>query len=88
MIRTTDGRPVRILVIIDEYTKGCLSLKVARRLRSQDVLYQLYELFINRDILGDIRSDNGPEFTVKAVRDWLADVGVSTLFIEPWSPVF
>ncbi len=88
MIRTTDGRPVRILVIIDEYTKGCLSLKVARRLMSQDVLYQLYELFINRDILGDIRSDNGPEFTAKAVRDWLTDIGASTLFIEPWSPVF
>jgi transposase InsO family protein len=58
MIRTTDGRPVRILVIIDEYTRECLSLKVARRLRFQDVLDQLYELFIKRGIPEYIRSDN------------------------------
>ena len=86
MIRTTDGRPVRILVIIDEYTRECLFLKVARRIRSQDVLDQLYELFLKRDIPEYIRSDNGPEFTAKVVRDWLADIGVSTLFIEPGSP--
>lgn len=86
MIRTTDGRPVRILVIIDEYTRECLSLLVARRLRSQNVLDNLYELFIRRGIPEYIRSDNGPEFTAKAVRDWLADIGVSTLFIEPGSP--
>lgn len=48
MIRTTDGKPIRILVIIDEYTRECLSLLVARRIRSQDVLDQLYELFIRR----------------------------------------
>ncbi|UCE38966.1 MAG: transposase family protein, partial [Thermoplasmata archaeon] len=86
MIRTTDGRPVRILVIIDEYTRECLSLLVARRLRSQNVLDQLYELFIRRGIPEYIRSDNGPEFTAKVVREWLADLGVSTLFIEPGSP--
>ena len=86
MIRTTDGRPVRILVIIDEYTRECLSLLVARRIRSQNVLDDLYELFIKRGIPEYIRSDNGPEFTAKAVRDWLADIGVSTLFIEPGSP--
>ena len=86
MIRTTEGRPIRILVIIDEYTRECLSLLVARRLKSQDVLYQLYELFIKRGIPEYIRSDNGPEFTAKVVREWLADIGVSTLFIEPGSP--
>jgi putative transposase len=86
MIRTTDERPLRILVIIDEYTRECLSLLVARRLRSQNVLDNLYELFIKRGIPEYIRSDNGPEFTAKAVRDWLADIGVSTLFIEPGSP--
>ena len=86
MIRTTDGRPVRILVIIDEYTRECLSLLVARRLRSQNVLDQLYELFIRRGIPEYIRSDNGPEFTAKVVREWLVDLGVSTLFIEPGSP--
>lgn len=86
MIRTTNGRSVRILVIIDEYTRECLSLFAARRIRSQDVLDQLYELFINRGIPDYIQSDNGPEFTAKAVRDWLAKIGVSTLFIEPISP--
>jgi putative transposase len=86
MIRTTDGRPIRLLVIIDEYTRECLSLKVASRLRSQDVLDQLYELFLKRNIPEYIRSDNGPEFTAKAVRDWLANIGVSTLYIEPGSP--
>ena len=86
MIRTTDGRPIRILVIIDEYTRECLSLLVKRRLRSQDVLDQLYELFLKRNIPEYIRSDNGPEFTAKVVRNWLADIGVSTLFIEPGSP--
>jgi len=84
MIRTTDGRPIRILVILDEYTRKCLSLLVARRFRSQDVLDQLYELFITRGIPGYIRS--GPEFTAKVVREWLAGSGVSTLFIEPGSP--
>ena len=86
MIRTTDGRAVRILVIIDEYTRECLSLLVARRIRSQNVLDQLYELFIRRGIPEYIRSDNGPEFTAKVVREWLANVGIGTLFIEPGSP--
>jgi transposase InsO family protein len=86
MIRTTDGRAVRILVIIDEYTRECLSLTAARRIRSQDVLDQLYDLFISRGTPDHIRSDNGPEFTAKAVRKWLGDLGIATLFIEPGSP--
>jgi putative transposase len=86
MIRTTDGRAVRILVIMDEYTRECLSLFAARKVKSQDVLDQLYELFISRGIPDYIRYDNGPEFTAQAVRDWLAKIGVSTLFIEPGSP--
>ena len=86
MIRTTDGRPVRILAIIDEYTRECLSLYVARRIKHQDVLDQLYELFIDRGTPGFIRSDNAPEFTAKAVREWLAHTGVGPLYIEPGSP--
>lgn len=86
MIRTTDGRPIRILAIIDEYTRECLSLLAKRRIRSQDVLDQLYEFFLKRGIPEYIRSDNGPEFTAKAVRDWLTDIGVSTLYIETGSP--
>jgi len=66
--RTGDGLPLRILTLIDEYTRECLALKVARRLRSQDVLEQLGTLFIYRGLPRFIRSDNGPEFTAKAVR--------------------
>ena len=84
--RTEDGRPLRILTLIDEYTRECLALKVARKLNSQDVLEQLSYLFIYRGLPGFIRSDNGPEFTAKAVRNWLERLGVQTLFIEPGSP--
>jgi putative transposase len=87
MIRTTDGRPVRILVIIDEYTRECLKMVTARRLSSRDVLEALWDLFLERGLLPEhIRSDNGPEFAARAVREWLGNVGVKTLFIEPGSP--
>jgi transposase InsO family protein len=86
LIRTTDGRAVRILVIIDEYTRECLSMHVARSIKHQDVLDQLYELFLCRGIPEHIRSDNAPEFTAKSVRKWLTNLGVETLYIEPGSP--
>lgn len=84
--RTSDGRSLRLLTIIDEYTRECLCIDVARKLRSEDVLWRLARLFTERDMPEHIRSDNGPEFTAKAVRAWLADLGVKTLFIEPGSP--
>lgn len=84
--RTEDGRPLRILTLLDEYTRECLALKVARRLGAQDVLEQLGYLFIYRGLPSFIRSDNGPEFTAKAVRNWLKRLGVQNLFIEPGSP--
>ncbi len=62
MERTSDGRPLRILAIIDENTRECLALHVARRIRSGDVLNQLYDLFLRRGLPEYIRSDNGPEF--------------------------
>jgi len=86
MERTSDGRPLRILAVIDEYTRECLALHVARRIRSGDVLDQLYELFLKRGMPQYIRSDNGPEFAAKAVRNWLNRLDVTTLFIEPGSP--
>jgi transposase InsO family protein len=86
MDRTSDGRPIRILAVIDEYTRECLSMYVSRRIRSEDVLEQLYELFLTRGVPEHIRSDNGAEFTARAVRNWLEDLGVTTLFIEPGSP--
>lgn len=84
--RTHDGRPVRILAIIDEYTRECLALDVARRMTSEDVIYRLGQLFVQRGVPAYIRSDNGSEFTAKAVRDWLERLNVQTLFIEPGCP--
>jgi len=86
MVRTSEGRPVRILVIIDEYTRECLKMVTARRLSSRDVLEALWDLFLERGLPAHIRSDNGPEFAARAVREWLTKVGVKTLFIEPGSP--
>jgi transposase InsO family protein len=86
MARTSDGRAFRILAILDEYTRECLCLLVKRKLTSQDVLDQLYMLFLLRGVPVHIRSDDGPEFTSRAVRGWLAELGVKTLFIEPGSP--
>ncbi len=84
--RTSDGRALRFLVIIDEYTRECLSIDVSRKLNSEDVLCRLAELFIIRGTPDYIRSDNGPEFTAEAVTGWLQRLEVKTLFIEPGSP--
>ena len=84
--RTHEGRPVKILTIIDEYTRECLGIVVQRRLSSDDVLHCLTELFVKHGVPEHIRSDNGPEFTAKALRAWLGRIGVKTLFIEPGSP--
>jgi transposase InsO family protein len=66
--RTRDGRAFRMLTVIDEYTKECLAIVVARRLRADDVLAALADLFVERGPPDHIRSDNGPEFAAKAVR--------------------
>ncbi len=81
--RTTDGRPIRILNIIDEYTRECLAIHIGRQIKAADVLYILSELFVLRGAPDYIRSDNGSEFTAEMVREWLQRLGVKTLFIEP-----
>ncbi len=75
-----------MLVVIDEYSRECLSIDLARKLGSEDVLERLNDLFIRRGTPDYLRSDNGPEFTAHRVRDWLGRVEVKTLFIEPGSP--
>jgi len=75
-----------MLNIIDEYSRECLAVLVRRKITSQDVIDRLFELFIMKGIPEHIRSDNGPEFTAKAIRVWLNKIGVKTLFIEPGSP--
>ena len=84
--RTRDGRAFRMLTIMDEYSRECLAIDVARKQCSDDVLARLSELMSRRAVPGHIRSDNGPEFTARTVRQWLDRVGVKTLFIEPGSP--
>ena len=86
MTRTHDGRPVRMLTLIDEFTRECLAIDVERRMNHQRVLDRLAELFVHRGTPEFIRSDNGAEFTAEAVRDWLERVGVKTAYIEPGSP--
>jgi len=76
----------RILNVIDEYTRECLAIKVARRLTSRDVIEVLTDLFIEHGIPVHIRSDNGSEFTAKRVRQWLQRLQVRPLYIEPGSP--
>ncbi len=86
LARTHDGRAFRMLTVIDEFTRECLAIEVARRLRSDDVLHVLTDLFVRHGPPDHIRSDNGSEFTAKAVRGWLSRIGVKTLYIEPGSP--
>jgi len=75
-----------MLTIIDEYTRECLAIDVGRSLTKESVLERLTDLFIQRGIPEHIRSDNGSEFTAKAVRQWLKALGVTTLYITPGSP--
>jgi transposase InsO family protein len=83
---THDGRTLRLLVLLDEYTRECLAIRVARRLRSYEVIETLAEVMLWRGIPENIRSDNGPEFVAEELRKWLGNVGTGTLYIEPGSP--
>jgi len=85
-LRTRDGRALRVLCVLEEYTRECLAIAVARRFPSRDVLEHLAELFLWHGVPEHIRSDNGPEFTAKALRNWLKNLEVKPLFIEPGSP--
>ena len=84
--RTHDGRKYRMLNIIDEFTRECIAIRVSRRLKATDVIDVLSDLFILRGVPGHIRSDNGPEFIAKALRDWIVAVGAKTAYIMPGSP--
>ena len=86
MDRTHDGKAFRMLTVIDEHSRQCLAIHVQRKLKSDDVLAVLTELFQRHGPPDHIRSDNGAEFTAHAVRDWLGRIGVKTLYIEPGSP--
>ena len=83
---THDGRTLRILTLIDEYTRECLALRVERRLNSLEVIDTLADVMLERGIPEHIRSDNGPEFIARELQNWLARVGTRTLYIERGSP--
>ncbi len=83
---THDGRTLRMLTLIEEYTRECLAIRVARRLGNFEVIETLADVMLYRGIPEHIRSDNGPEFVAKELRKWLAKLGTGTLYIEPGSP--
>lgn len=84
--QTHDGKKFRILNIIDEFSRECLACFVARRIRSQDVILILADLFIEHGIPEHIRSDNGPEFIARILLKWFKTLDVKPLFIEKGSP--
>lgn len=84
--RTHEGRTLRLLVLLDEYTRECLAIRVARRLGSYEVIETLADVMLFRGIPEHLRSDNGPEFVAQELRKWLAKLGTGTLYIEPGSP--
>lgn len=84
--RTSDGRSIKWLSVIDEFTRECLALEVERSMNATEVLDVLIELVAVRGLPEHIRSDNGPEFIAVAIRSWLATAKVGALYIEPASP--
>ena len=84
--QTHDGRPIRMLTLIDEYTRQCLAINVARHQNGMTVIETLADAMLLYGIPEYIRSDNGPEMTSMIVRDWLKSIGSHTLYIEPGSP--
>ncbi len=83
---THDGRKFRMLTIVDEYTRQCLAIDVARQMNQETVMERLADLFVRRGVPDHIRSDNGSEFTAENIRCWLQKIGVKTLYITPASP--
>lgn len=84
--RLSNGKKIRMLTVIDEYTRQCLSIRVGYALKSDDVLEVMSDLFVERGIPDHIRSDNGSEFTAKTLKSWLHSLGIKTAYIEPGSP--
>lgn len=84
--RTSSGRPLKWLAITDEYTRECLALEVDHGITADRVLDVLTNLFLTRGVPQYIRSDNGPEFIARAIRQYTEKVGMAMLYIEPGSP--
>jgi transposase InsO family protein len=83
---THDGRALRLLTLIDEFTRDCVAIRVARRLGSQEVIETLAEVIVGRGIPEHLCSDNGPEFITQELRNWRGSFGTGALYIEPGRP--
>jgi len=81
-----DGRKLRLMTLIDEFTRECLAIRVARRINSFGVIETMADVMLTRGVPEHIRSDNGAEMTAKIVRGWFAKLGAKTLYIAPGSP--
>ena len=86
MDRTDDGRAIKMMTLIDEYTRECLAIHVARRIRSRDVIDILADVMQVRGVPENLRSDNGPEMIAKTLRRWLGKLGTRSVYIAPGSP--
>jgi putative transposase len=84
--RTHDGRRIRLMTLIDEFTRECLAIRVARRINSVGVIETLADVMLIHGVPEHIRSDNGAEMTAKVIRSWLGQLGTRALYIEPGSP--
>ena len=84
--RTEDGRPLRILTVVDEFTRVALAVRVERTFPARDVIEVIADLMLAHGVPEHIRSDNGPEFTANAIRQWLSGNSVKTVYIKPGAP--
>ena len=84
--QTHDGRRLRLMTLIDEFTRKCLAIRVARRINAIGVIETLADAMLFEGTPQYIRSDNGPEMVAKMLRQWLAGLGTQSLYIEPGSP--
>lgn len=84
--KLSNGRPYKMLTVIDEYTREALVVSVKPKMGAADVLEALYPLILKRGKPDFIRSDNGKEFTAQALQDWLKKVGIKPIQIYPGSP--
>jgi putative transposase len=84
--QTHDGRRIRLMTLIDEFTRKCLAIKVARRINAIGVIETLADAMLFNGLPTYIRSDNGPEMVAKVLREWLTGLGTRNLYIEPGSP--
>ena len=84
--QTADGRPLKLLTVLDEFTRESLAIEIRRSIKAKDVISVLEYLFVVRAVPGCIRSDNGSEFIADAIKKWFGKNFVETLYIDPGSP--